>query len=201
MIDISKLKPLAPFSWQNFTPRNIDLDYFAFYHIDFTEALGTQLKHHFGVMPLAGYDIAVHHLTLPTNTKTVVFIHGYFDHTGLYGPLFLMLLKNGFNILTYDLPGHGLSSGEPAGIPSFEDYQAVLKGLLDAAKGHLAQPLYLMGQSTGGAIAMDYVLYNPAHQFQKLVLLAPLVIPKNWAFLRGILFSLKYFFQRLTENI
>ncbi len=208
MIDIKQLKPLPPFSWQDAQPRDIDLGYFSFYHIDFTEPFGAQLQHHFGVMPLAAYDIAVHYFRLPSNTKTVVFLHGYFDHTGLYAPLFLMLLENGFNILTYDLPGHGLSSGEQAGIPDFADYQAAFKELLASAQMHLCQPLYLMGQSTGGSIAMDYVLYNPQHAFKKLVLLAPLVIPKHWNILRRILAMVGVFlnaaprdFSKNTHNV
>lgn len=208
MLDIKQLKPLQPFSWQDSGHRDIDRSYFAFYHIDFSEHFDAPLQHRFGVMPLAGYDIAVHYFGLAANTKTVVFNHGYFDHSGLYGPLFVMLLENGFNVLTYDLPGHGLSSGEQAGIPDFADYQAVFKGLLTEAKGHLLQPLYLMGQSTGGSIAMDYVLYNPQHEFKKLVLLAPLVIPKYWGLLRSMLLTVGVFlnaaprdFSKNTHNV
>lgn len=71
-----------------------------------------------------------------------------------------------------DLPGHGLSpSGERAGIYGFEQYQQVISPMIQEAQSVLAGDWFLLGQSTGGAIAMDYVLNTPQQQFKKIVYL------------------------------
>jgi alpha-beta hydrolase superfamily lysophospholipase len=199
-MDISALQPLPDFSWHKTSTRDIDQRYFHFYNIDFPESFKEQLHHHFGGMNLASYRIAVHYFSLPMNDKTVVLVHGYFDHVGLYGHLIKMLLTLGFNVLAYDLPGHGLSTGEAAGINSFSEYQLVLKALLREANVHIQPPIYIVGQSTGGSIAMDYVMNNPQHGFSKMVLLAPLVIPRHWVWLKSVLLIFGRFIPALPRD-
>jgi alpha-beta hydrolase superfamily lysophospholipase len=89
----------------------------------------------------------------------------------------------GLAVLACDLPGHGLSGGEAASIGDFGEYQAVLAGLLEqAAALGLPQPWHLCGQSTGGAILLDYLLTGaPRPELGRTLLLAPLVRPRAWA--------------------
>ena len=199
-MDIKALQPLPSFSWQREPLRAVDKDFFSYYGINFENDFPAGFDHRFGVMPLAAYQIVVHYFSLASNHKTIVLIHGYYDHVGLYGHLIKILLQQGYNVLAYDLPGHGLSSGEQAGIPDFADYQSVLKALLQEALPHLPKPLYLIGQSTGGSIAMDYVLNNPQHEFEKMVLLAPLVIPRQWYYLKFIIHTLGHFLSALPRH-
>jgi alpha-beta hydrolase superfamily lysophospholipase len=86
-------------------------------------------------------------------------------------------------VLSCDLPGHGLSSGARASIGDFAEYQTVLQGVLaEAAALQLPQPWHLCGQSTGGAILIDYLLTGaPAADIGETILLAPLVRPRAWA--------------------
>lgn len=199
-MDIAALQPLPPFSWQQENMRDIDKEYCRYYGIDYSAEFAGELQHRFGVLPLAGFSIAVHYFQLTTNTRTAVIVHGYYDHVGLYGHLVRMLLGMGCNVLAYDLPGHGLSSGERAGIGSFDQYRQVLDGLMLEMRPHLPQPLYLIGQSTGGSIAMDYVLNNPHHGFEKVVLLAPLVIPRQWLYLKLVVRTLGLFLSGLPRE-
>lgn len=115
---------------------------------------------------------------------TVFVIHGYYDHSGLYGKLLRYLLRKGYGVVLFDLPGHGLSSGARAAIDSFSHYTDVLETVLQhAGIAALPAPWHLLGQSTGGAIAMDYCLRHSADQdqrFKHVVLLAPLVRPHQW---------------------
>lgn len=114
---------------------------------------------------------------------TVVVVHGYFDHLALYGHLLQLLLDAGFRVVLWDLPGHGLSSGERAAIDDFATYTQCLRALLARleAKGLITAPLIGIGQSTGAAILATDALERPEHHpWQSLVLLAPLVRPCKW---------------------
>ena len=53
---------------------------------------------------------------------TVVFLHGYLDHSALSLALFAFLNDRGYRIVAYDLPGHGLSGGQRAGLEDFDQY-------------------------------------------------------------------------------
>jgi len=110
-------------------------------------------------------------------------LHGYYDHMGLYRHVVDWALSMNFAVLACDLPGHGLSSGARAGIGDFAEYQQVLAGLFEqASELGLPQPWHLCGQSTGGAILLDYLLADGKRpELGQSILLAPLVRPRAWA--------------------
>lgn len=118
---------------------------------------------------------------------SVWLIHGYLEHSGIYQPIIQELLEQGFSVITFDLPGHGLSDGVEAGIDDFDDYQAVLLAIraeVEAAQ-QLPKPWLGIGQSTGGAILMHHIL-DFAEQRQnplvdRVLLLSPLIRPAKSA--------------------
>jgi len=110
-------------------------------------------------------------------------LHGYFDHQGLYRHLIQFLLVEGYEVVAVDLPGHGLSSGPRASIISFDEYSRALWQVMQLTAQQRAKPLNLIGQSTGGAVIIDWLLRSPfkvEFPIEKAVLLAPLVKPWNW---------------------
>ena len=131
-----------------------------------------------------GERIALHWLLPGRPRGSVLLIHGYLDHVGLYGHLLRWALDHDLAVLAYDLPGHGLSSGEPAFVASFEDYQAVLTGVMERFADLMPRPVLAVGQSTGGAILMEHLLRAAAvgasSRFDGAALLAPLVRPMGW---------------------
>lgn len=135
-----------------------------------------------GVAQIAGYRIALQAWWPQQPRATLVLVHGYYDHSGLYRHVIEWALGMGFAVLACDLPGHGLSSGARASIGDFAEYQAVLQGVLaEAAELQLPQPWHLCGQSTGGAILIDYLLSgDPGPEIGETILLAPLVRPRAW---------------------
>lgn len=135
-----------------------------------------------GWVSAGGRRIAVQGWWRDDARATVLLLHGYYDHMGLYRHVFDWALAMNFAVLSCDLPGHGLSEGEPASIGDFAEYQAVLGALLESAgRLGLPQPWHLFGQSTGGAILLDYLLTGtPRPQLGQSVLLAPLVRPRAW---------------------
>jgi lysophospholipase len=175
------LRPIAPGEPFVLTPE--EDAYLRHYNIHFSDEF-PELVHHFGALSTPQHQIAAH-LWVPAGAQgTAVVIHGYFDHTGLYGHLLRHLIDRGLAVLSFDLPGHGLSTGAPASIETFQHYVDAFDACLAALGNHLPQPWYLFGQSTGGAIAMDWLLANGYNQqtspFVKVVLLAPLVRPYLW---------------------
>ncbi len=183
---IAKLKPFDPSEVR--APGEEATAYCRYYGLDLWVE-HPQVSYQQGYLAAGGHRVVVHYYRQPASTGgsqrgTVFIMHGYFDHVGLYSQLIDRCLGAGFDVLAYDQPGHGLSSGTPAAIGSFTEYQAVLCDVMAGAKGKVAGPWYAVGQSTGGAILIDYLLSNHHNQqtseFRRVVLLAPLVRPAGW---------------------
>lgn len=152
-----------------------------FYGLDL-HARHPGLQSRLGIFEAGGYQIAAQYWRPVLARGTVVLLHGYYDHMGLYRHVIDWALDMGFAVLACDLPGHGLSGGAVASIGDFAEYQVVLVALLDQAQTlELPQPWHLCGQSTGGAILLDYLLTGaPRPELGRTILLAPLVRPRAW---------------------
>ena len=118
---------------------------------------------------------------------TVFLLHGYLEHSGIYQPIIKEILEQGFSVLTFDLPGHGLSNGLSASIQDFDHYQQVLHAVYDAVRGakQLPKPWLGIGQSTGGAIWMHHLLAFAECRrdpiVDRVLLLSPLLRPAKSA--------------------
>lgn len=163
--------------------------YLQFYGLD-VESLCPErpekIHHTFGAITSAGFRIACHYYAPPQEqlSGTVILVHGYYDHVGLYTHLLRYCLARNLAVLAFDLPGHGLSNGAPAAIDSFAQYVQVFSDCLGIVKkAQKGMPVHVLAQSTGGAIVMDYCLNHCARsqqQIENIVLLAPLVRPVSW---------------------
>lgn len=160
--------------------------YLDFYGINFSCELDG-VAHGFGRIDDGEFQLAVHYWLSSVETEsrgTLFLVHGYFDHSGLFGPIIREALERGFSIVIFDLPGHGLSSGAPAEIDSFEQYTLALEAVLNKANDMLSQPWSIVGQSTGGAVVVDYLWRcresSRLYPFEKTALLAPLVRARGW---------------------
>lgn len=155
--------------------------YLSYYGIDFSQQI-PGVSHKMGGVEIDGYRVACHYWLPAGNPKaTVLVIHGYFDHVGLYGHLIRYLLERDYAVVAFDLPGHGLSSGEQASIDRFLSYVMVTAGVVECLEA-LPKPLHAVGQSTGGAVLLKSLWVSPdaAARIDKMVLLAPLVRPVYW---------------------
>jgi lysophospholipase len=163
---------------------DVERDYFRHYGINFEEK-NPNITHHFGYFSSGRFDIVAHYFENKDAVETCFIVHGYYDHSGLYRHLIDYCLQRNFSVVIYDLPGHGLSTGEQASIVHFEDYQSVLCDVLRLFSGLAPAPWHAIGQSTGAAIVMNFLLAgnvidSTPQVFSKAVLLAPLVRPANW---------------------
>lgn len=134
---------------------------------------------------------------------SVIIVHGYMDHTGLYSKLISLLLSQQLDVVCYDLSGHGLSNGDPLAVEDFKHYAIQLNQLLKHPDIPLAKPIHLIGQSTGGAIicAQHQLLTKPVplHGGQR-ILLAPLIRPAMWRSIKRRFRWLKYVLQRIPRR-
>jgi alpha-beta hydrolase superfamily lysophospholipase len=152
-----------------------------YYGIDF-ETHKPHVTHGVGTVASRHDTLAVHLWQQPTATSNLLLVHGYFDHTGLFGKLIEYGLSRNCNVLIFDLPGHGLSTGEAAAIDDFGAYgRAIADVLSKVALSDL--PLWVMGQSAGCAALVEYARNYP-WPFAGAVLLAPLVRPVSWTKVR-----------------
>jgi len=172
---------LTPFEFGADSKHSMLQSYQRFYQLEFPGVI-----HSVGKVRVAPFDIAVQ-TWLPKKPRGTMFIfHGYYDHVGIFRHPIQFALEQGFAVLAYDLPGHGMSSGERAAIDDFERYQHVLQDMLALATPALPKPWYAIAQSTGAAVLTDFFLSNRISQdkspFEKVFYFAPLVRPVNWNF-------------------
>ncbi len=153
------------------------------YKLDFSSQYAG-LVHGLGKLQSAGFAIATQYWVPAQVRGTLVVVHGYYDHMGIYEKVIAFGLAQGLAVLAFDLPGHGLSSGERVAIDSFDQYGDVLEAVLQRAQGHLPGPWYALGQSTGGSVLLNHLWRYDAPRAQPLLgrtaLCAPLVLPRGW---------------------
>ncbi len=179
--------------------------YACYYRLDRVAPPGVVVRHALGMQEIAGYQIAFQSWQQPQARGTVLLLHGYYDHIGIFDHVIACVLAAGYDLLAFDLPGHGLSSGARATIEDFSEYQSVLcQVLTNMAESTLVKPWFLVAQSTGGAIFMDYLLDRrkecPTVPFQSAILLAPLVRPVHWGMNSMLHALLKPFTQTLARK-
>jgi len=176
-------------------------DYRRFYRTDFAGATTYS-----GLLKVLDYQLVVQLWQPVAPRGTLMILHGYYDHLGLYRHLIRWALGQGFAVFACDLPGHGLSSGARADIGDFAEYQATLQALLQqAAQLELPKPWHLLGQSTGAGILLDYLLRGAVcEEIGQIILLAPLIRPRAWAWSKLLWYLIGGFKdsieRRFTDN-
>ena len=89
----------------------------------------------------------------------LVNLHGLGDHSGLYAALVEALPQRGIAVHAYDHRGHGRSDGQRAFIRSWSEYLDDLGAFLDViAAEEPGVPVFLLGNSLGGLIALDFAI-------------------------------------------
>jgi alpha-beta hydrolase superfamily lysophospholipase len=175
-------------------------EYCAYYDIDFEQHY-PGLEHFIGYFTAEGERIATQVFRLPNATRTAWVYHGYYDHVGLFNNVINYCLKHGLSVVAFDLPGHGLSSGERAAIDSFFRYRRVLRKAFEAV-GEFSLPArkVAIAQSTGCAIVGSHLLDGGSEDFENVVLLAPLVRPCDFSWGRPLHAVLKYFMHSIPRR-
>jgi alpha-beta hydrolase superfamily lysophospholipase len=175
--------------------------YWQFYGLDLHRlGLATQTA---WLVQSHNYDICVQQFKAKNELGKVLVLHGYYDHVGLYKYLIRECLELGFSVTAFDLPGHGLSTGERASIDSFDSYQDALVAVMQDVGIDAEHRWSVIGQSTGGAVLIDFLTRNrfdrTSSPFANVVLLAPLVRPVGWLKARVMLTLLRPFVSSIKR--
>uniref|UniRef100_A0A8D0R0K3 Monoglyceride lipase n=2 Tax=Sus scrofa TaxID=9823 RepID=A0A8D0R0K3_PIG len=109
--------------------------------------------------------------------RALVFVsHGAGEHCGRYEELARMLVGLGLLVFAHDHVGHGQSEGERMVVSDFQVFvRDVLHHVDVMQKDHPQLPVFLLGHSMGGAIAILTAAERPGH-FSGMVLISPLVL-------------------------
>jgi len=96
---------------------------------------------------------------MPPDLRAVVaLVHGLAEHSGRYAFLAGRANQRGLGVVSADLRGHGRSPGERSYVERFDDYLLDADALLLKARELAAgRPVFLMGHSMGGAIALRWM--------------------------------------------
>jgi acylglycerol lipase len=109
------------------------------------------------------------------NNPAVLVLHGIGYHGGPYKMIADGLNPKGIDVFALDDRGHGLSCGKRGAPLDFhvvvEDINAMIRFI---RQENPARKVYLLGESMGGALALDYAAAHPDN-IDGLILLAPAV--------------------------
>jgi alpha-beta hydrolase superfamily lysophospholipase len=136
-----------------------------------------------GYADCGGYRIFIQRFTATAGhiRGTVWIAHGYLHHSGYYLPFAARLRELGWNVVLFDLPGHGLSGGGRGDIGDFREYGRVLSDLAGLQGiGNLPRPWIGIGHSTGASAMFEQALEGEA-LFDRYLLLAPLIHSAHWS--------------------
>lgn len=127
-----------------------------------------------------GESLACHYWYPPTGKpiRGLVFLsHGFSEHLGLYQEVGQFLSDRGYLAFGHDHVGHGSSEGKRVYIESVDMYvDDVVQHSILLQEKHPSLPLFLVGHSMGGMVALSCVLRKP-ELFQGFVLNGPLIVP------------------------
>jgi alpha-beta hydrolase superfamily lysophospholipase len=110
-----------------------------------------------------------------TRRAVLVNLHGLGDHSGLYPTLAAYMPSRGIALYAYDMRGNGRSPGQRAYLSRWEEYRGDLQAfLVRVREAEPELPLFLLGNSLGGLVVLDYALHRPEGLAGVIAAAAPL---------------------------
>jgi alpha-beta hydrolase superfamily lysophospholipase len=122
--------------------------------------------HQEGTFPAWGGLRLYYQAWLPSRGRPralLVNLHGLGDHSGLYPNLVSYFPPRTIAVYAFDMRGNGRSPGQRAYLRDWREYLGDLGAFLAQVReweGNL--PLFLLGNSLGGLVVLEYALLHPA---------------------------------------
>lgn len=104
------------------------------------------------------------HWTRPAPRGVLLIAHGFGEHGGCYRHLAAVLGPAAeLDVVAPDLRGHGRSPGRRGVVSAYEDLVADVRRVFDwTARARSGLPLFVLGHSNGGQLALRLALEQPA---------------------------------------
>jgi len=116
-----------------------------------------------------------HYPTAGPSRAALISLHGLGDHSGLYPMVGEALAPRGITVSLPDLRGNGRSPGPRGHVDSWDQLQEDLEALVRRTRSELPDvPLFLLGNSLGGLVVLEYAIRRPAGLRGVIALAAPL---------------------------
>lgn len=96
--------------------------------------------------------------TIHPAKAVLAFVHGHGTHSRRYDGWFNDLLNEGFEVITFDLRGHGRSGGKQGTIHRYSEYLDDVSLLMEKTREKFPLlPVVLYGHSMGATIVLSYL--------------------------------------------
>lgn len=114
----------------------------------------------------------------------ICIVHGLGEHSGRYLAMAEHLTSCNFEVVSFDLRGHGLSAGRRGHTPSFQQMlQDIDTFISGAAAIDSSKPLFVLGHSMGGTLVANYSMLHKMKFVGVIVssaLFQPAFEPPKW---------------------
>jgi acylglycerol lipase len=102
-------------------------------------------------------------LPAPAPPRAVLInLHGLGDHSGLYPNLATYIPQSNLALYAFDMRGNGRSPGQRAYLRGWHEYREDLHAFLAKVREWQPKiPLFLLGNSLGGLVVLEYALNHP----------------------------------------
>ncbi len=112
--------------------------------------------------------------SVPENPRaSICFVHGIGEHFGRYEYVSDYFFREGVAIYGADLPGHGKSSGIRGHIGPRQGVFSIIDALYAQARRASSAPVFVMGHSMGGNLALSYRLLNTDMDIKGYIISSP----------------------------
>ncbi|RKX93537.1 MAG: hypothetical protein DRZ90_12720 [Spirochaetes bacterium] len=153
-------------------------------------------------LKISGYEslqLYGRHWSLESPKAVLLIVHGIGEHSGRYSGMAEYFNSRGIAVIGYDHRGHGLSEGKRGLLLSWKEFRGDLRAVdNEAVRLYPTLPLFILGQSLGGTMTLDYIL-SAEHAPRGVIISAPaLGTPGISPFLLGIAKVLSAVTPRLT---
>jgi alpha-beta hydrolase superfamily lysophospholipase len=136
-------------------------------------------EHRNGTFPGAGGLPLYYQAWIPADHRqkkaVLINLHGLGDHSGLYPNLAGYFPVRGVAVYAFDMRGNGRSPGQRAYLESWKEYRGDLHAFVGGVRAwEPGVPIFLLGNSLGGLVVLDYVLHHP-DQVEGVIAAAPVL--------------------------
>lgn len=158
-------------------PLNEDIKkYLEFYHLP-----SKNITYSYGYEKAASERLFIQSFRPLKVKANILLLHGYYDHAGILGRAIRFFVGQGFHVLTFDLPGHGLSSGKRAVITDFSFYRDSVREIVHKHLSPSPFPVYSVSHSTGAGAVIDHLLNSEDRSpIEKAAFIGPLIRSYRW---------------------